>query len=84
MTWRPRPWYWGLWLLGIVVSFAVPEALALHNGGLTFSAFMDNTTSAWPLWEFCWGLLIGGLAVHILVALGRPARRRRKQGELYR
>ena len=64
MNWKPRPLYWFLWLLGIVVTFAVPETYALVRGGTTFSAFMWNTTEAWPLWEFVWGLLIGGLAVH--------------------
>jgi hypothetical protein len=63
-TWRPQPWYWAAWLFAIIVTFAVPEGYALHNGGTTFSAFMWGTTTAWPLWEFLWGLLIGGLAVH--------------------
>lgn len=62
--WKPRPWYWACWLGAIVISFAVPEALALANGGETFSAFMWQTTLAWPIWEFLWGVLIGGLAVH--------------------
>ena len=64
MTWAPRPWFWGLWLLAIAASFAVAEGFALAHGGTTFSAFMFNTQKAWPLCEFLWGMLMGGLAVH--------------------
>lgn len=51
-------------MAGIAATFAGPEAFALLNGGTTFSAFMADTQSRWPLWELVWGLLIGGLGVH--------------------
>lgn len=65
MKWTPRPVFWACWLVGIALTFAVPEYLALSgHGGTTLSSFMWQTTLSWPLWEFIWGLLIGGLAVH--------------------
>lgn len=63
MKFQPRPAFWAAWLVGIALTFAGLEAWGWESG-TTFSSFMWNTTQAWPLWEFLWGLLIGGLAVH--------------------
>lgn len=64
MSWSPRPWFWGVWLAAIVLTFAVPEIFALVNNGTTFSSFMAGTQTKWPLWELVWGLVIGGVGVH--------------------
>lgn len=57
-------WYWALWLLGIVITFAVPEGIAIWKHGTTFSQFMATMQYEWPLWMYVWGVLMGGLAVH--------------------
>lgn len=57
---------WLLWLLAIVVSFAVIETYGFVKYGVpgTFSHFMANMAVEWRLWAFLWGLITGGLAVH--------------------
>lgn len=57
-------WYWALWLLGIIITFAVPEGIAIWKHGTTFSQFMATMQYEWPLWMYVWGVLMGGLAVH--------------------
>lgn len=65
----PNEWLWFYWplaLVGIVILFAIPEALALSKGGPTFSFFMWTVGQKWPPWIFLWGMLVGGLVVHFL------------------
>lgn len=60
-------WYWPF-ALGFIalVLFAVPEYIAIKDGGPTFSLFMWTLAQKWPLWTYAWGNLTGGLAVHFL------------------
>jgi hypothetical protein len=60
-------WYWPLALVFIAFGlFAVPEWMALHFGGPTFSRFMATASNShWgKVWVFVWGLLIGALLIH--------------------
>lgn len=57
-------WYWAAWLLGIVITFAIPEGIAIWKSGTTFSQFMATMQYEWPLWAPAWGILVGGLFVH--------------------
>jgi hypothetical protein len=59
--------YWSFALVFIaLVLFAIPEFFAIKDNGVSFSLFMFTMGQAFPLWIFFWGLLIGGLAVHLL------------------
>ena len=61
-------WYWPLGLLIVAaIMFGLPEFLALHFGGETFSRFMSRANNNGPfgrLWLIAWGILVGGLCVH--------------------
>lgn len=63
-------WLWVYWPAALIfialVLFAVPEFVAIKDGGPTFSLFMWTLAQKWPLWTFFWGMLVGGLAVHFL------------------
>jgi uncharacterized integral membrane protein len=63
-------WLWIYWpaalLFIALVLFAIPEYVAINQGGPTFSLFMWTYAQKWPLWTFLWGMLVGGLAVHFL------------------
>lgn len=63
-------WLWLYWPLALLfialVLFAIPEYIALKDGGPTFSLFMWTMAIKFPLWTFLWGMLVGGLAVHFL------------------
>ncbi len=54
---------WTGWLLFLIVSFAVFEALAWNNG-ITLSRYVWEISRDWPLIIFIAGSLSGGLAVH--------------------
>lgn len=58
-------WYWPAGLAFIALGmFAIPETLAIRGGGPTFSQWMHEMIGRFPLWNFLWGALVGGLAVH--------------------
>lgn len=61
----PKRWYeiWSAWLLLIMASFAVLEALA-WNGGVTLSRTVWDATLTWPLLPVIYGGVFIGLAVH--------------------
>jgi len=55
---------WTIWVLVIIVSFALLEQYAFKHDKNTLSRFVVNLTKAWPLFPFIFGLIMGGLAVH--------------------
>jgi Na+/phosphate symporter len=60
--------YW-LFALGFIALglFAIPEYIAIRTHSKTFSEFMAHMardSKFAPIWNFAWGLLVGGLAVH--------------------
>jgi len=63
-------WLWIYWPSALLflafVMFAIPEYLAIHYSGPTFSRFMATVRKSdfGPLWCFAWGGLCVGLAVH--------------------
>jgi hypothetical protein len=60
-------WYWPFALVFIaLILFAIPEYIAVSDGGPTFSLFMWTMHTKYPLWTLAWGMLIGGLSVHLL------------------
>ena len=67
-----KQWLWGYWSFALafiaLVLFAIPEYIAIvyPDNGPTFSMFMWTLAQKWPLWTFLWGMLVGGLAVHLL------------------
>jgi uncharacterized integral membrane protein len=67
---KRNEWLWIYWpaalLFIALILFAVPEFIAIKDGGPTFSLFMWTMSKDWPLWTFLWGVLVGGLAVHFL------------------
>lgn len=65
MTPQRKKWYliWTLWLLMLVVTFAILEALS-WNSGVTLSRYVWDLSMAWPLIIWIAGALAGGLAVH--------------------
>jgi hypothetical protein len=58
------PLYWTVWLIAIVLSFAVLETWAITEHGTTLSRFIYEISSAWPLFGVFLGAVFGGLAVH--------------------
>lgn len=61
-----RDWIWTLWLIAIVVSFAIFEVRAFKfpERQDTLSRFIWNIGQKWPLSLVLFGMLFGGLAVH--------------------
>lgn len=57
-------WVWFVWLLCILVTFALLEWLGWHRRFGTFSRSITTLGQQWPLSIFLWGFLFGGLAVH--------------------
>jgi hypothetical protein len=60
-------WYWpGILTAILFLFFAIPEAIAIHRGGPTFSRFMATVRASafGPIWCWLWGVLCGGLVVH--------------------
>jgi hypothetical protein len=55
---------WTGWILVIVITFGAIEGLALAWGDTTLSRYVWEISLAWPLLPFCYGLVVGGLAVH--------------------
>lgn len=55
---------WAVWLLAIVVSFAIFEGLALYRGTPTLSRWTWTLSKAWPPFPFFAGFLVGFLACH--------------------
>jgi len=59
-------WIWTIFILLIVVGFAVLEGYALsHPDGLSLSQYLWDASVAWPPLPFVLGNLTGGLAVHL-------------------
>lgn len=59
-------WVWVVWLLAIMVSFAVLEGYAFRHPDRqnTLSRFVWTIGQKWPLSLVLWGMLVGGLSVH--------------------
>lgn len=55
---------WTVWLLAIVLSFALLETYALQHDRATFSRYVWEISQAWPPLPFFVGLLVGFLACH--------------------
>jgi hypothetical protein len=61
-----KNWYeiWSVWLIVIMVSFAIIEGTAIATGGVTLSRYTWDLTLAWPLIPVVYGGVFIGLAVH--------------------
>ncbi len=55
---------WAVWLVCLIVSFALLEGYAIHTGQATLSATVWQATRSWPFLGWIGGALFGGLAVH--------------------
>jgi uncharacterized membrane protein len=55
---------WALWLLTIIVSFALFEGYALKTGHMTLSRWVWTISKAFPLFPWLAGVLTGVLATH--------------------
>lgn len=55
---------WTLWLIAIVVSFAVFEGTALATGGTTLSRYVWNLSAAFPPFPYIAGFITGFFACH--------------------
>lgn len=55
---------WTVWLLAIVISFAVIEGAALATGGTTLSRYVWNLSLAFPPFGWFAGFLTGFLTCH--------------------
>ncbi len=55
---------WTAWLVSFVGIFAIFEAIALLNKGLTLSMYTWHASEEWPPLIWLCGVLAGGLAVH--------------------
>ena len=56
--------FWSIFIAGIFLVWAAAEAVAVHTGRQTLSAYVWSITVAFPLLPFLFGALIGGLGVH--------------------
>ena len=56
--------YWTLFLLAILIAFAVGETYAFRSGNVTLSRYVVYAHRAWPLLGPSIGLVVGGLLVH--------------------
>ena len=56
--------FWGLFILGFVVVFAVAETYAIRTNRATLSRTVWEATQNFPLLPFIVGLIFGGLGVH--------------------
>lgn len=60
------PWIWVVWLLVIVISFALLEGFAVSDpDGLSFSQFFVNINHAWPLFGAVVCIGLGVLLCHL-------------------
>ena len=57
-------WYWPAMALVWIVSFAIPEYIALAHNGMSLSEWVWRAEAAWPMLGWVMGVLAGGLAVH--------------------
>lgn len=66
MTWMAAhmAWIWTGWLIFLVVSFSIFEAIAIGYGGMTLSMFTWILSQKWPPIIWVMGVLAGGLTVH--------------------
>lgn len=57
---------WVLWLLALIISFAVLEGYAFKHPerSNTLSRFVWSVGQKWPLSLVLFGMIFGGLAVH--------------------
>lgn len=56
--------FWTIWLLGLLLVFAVGETWALRKGKLTLSRWTWQASQQFPLILVFYGMIFGGLAVH--------------------
>lgn len=58
-------WIWLGFGLFCLAGFIFFEASAINNDGLTLSRLIYNANQAWPLVSVLFGMIFGGLAVHL-------------------
>lgn len=63
---------WIVWLLFLVISFAIMEGMSIHDNTSTLSRFVWNLTAAFPPIMYIAGFLAGFLCCHFWW-LGSPA-----------
>lgn len=56
---------WTAWLISVLGSFAALEGNALKRHEDTLSRFTWRTAKAWPPLGVVYGIVVGGLAVHL-------------------
>lgn len=57
-------WAWSIWLLVILVSFALMEGFAIKTSRMTLSRYTWTASKAFPPLPFLIGFLVGFLACH--------------------
>lgn len=62
---KPKDWVWVLWLSGVIVSFAALEAHSIKTGSDTLSMATWKTAKGWPPLGVVYGMILGGLGVHL-------------------
>ena len=55
---------WVSWIVGVIMSFAALETMAVVTGRQTLSQTVWEANKAFPLLGPIFGLVAGGLAVH--------------------
>lgn len=71
-------WFWTLWLVGLLLIFAVGETYALRRGKLTLSRFVWQASEGpqgWPPLLVVYGIVLGGLAAFLVALVPRRPRR---------
>lgn len=58
--------YWTIVIILPLIAIAAGETYALRTGKTTFSRFLWRMSLAWMPIVFLVGMVVGGLAVHIL------------------
>ena len=56
--------YWTVFIVGLLLAFAVGETYALMSGRTTLSRYVWNGTKAWPPLPFIVGLVVCFVASH--------------------
>jgi hypothetical protein len=58
-------WVWPAFWIIVAISFGCLEGYALKTGKMTLSRWNWNMEKAWSPWGICFGLVAGGLLVHL-------------------
>jgi len=58
-------WVWPIWIGSIIASFGFLEGWAIVHDQPTLSHWTWEATKAWPPLAVVYGLIFGGLAVHL-------------------